>query len=97
MISNSRIPINALAFGSGINQESRVAMQLNSRREGIKKFGIGDVIWPLQIPAFTFIYFSNNSQKLSRTIDSILSITGLSRLLIRCISTETTIGNLCAG
>ena len=35
------------------------------------------------LPAFAFIYLSNNIQKLSRTIDSILSMAGLSRLIYK--------------
>ena len=34
LISNQRIPINARAAGEGINRNSRVAKQLNNRREG---------------------------------------------------------------
>ena len=35
LISNPRIPINALAYGSGINLNSRVANQLNNLVSGI--------------------------------------------------------------
>ena len=37
LISNPRIPINARAAGEGINQNSRVANQLNNQRGGHSK------------------------------------------------------------
>ena len=38
LLSNPRIPINALACGSGINQNSRVANQLNNLASGINYY-----------------------------------------------------------
>ena len=38
LLSNPRIPINALAYGSGINRNSRVANQLNNLALGINYY-----------------------------------------------------------
>ena len=38
LLSNPRIPINALAYGSGINRNSRVANQLNNLASGINYY-----------------------------------------------------------
>ena len=68
---------------------------LITNMEGIKRFSILTTWYGhhsyLHLSAFIFIDLSNYNQKLSRTIDSILSMSGLSRLLIRCVSTENTI------
>ena len=69
--------------------------------EGIKRFSLLTTCHGCRIYLhYTCIHFYlsfHNIQKLSRTIDSILSMAGLSRLLIRCISMESTIRNLRAG
>ena len=38
LLSNPRIPINALAYGSGINRNSQVANQLNNLASGINYY-----------------------------------------------------------
>ena len=38
LLSNPRIPINALAYGLGINRNSRVANQLNNLASGINYY-----------------------------------------------------------
>ena len=42
LLSNPRIPINALAFDSGINRNSQVANQLNNLTLGINCYLIHD-------------------------------------------------------
>ena len=42
LLSNPRIPINALAYGLGINRNSRVANQLNNLSSGINYYLINE-------------------------------------------------------
>ena len=44
LLSNLRIPINALAYGSGINRNSWVANQLNNLASGINYYLMHEII-----------------------------------------------------
>ena len=60
LLSNPRIPINALVYGSGINRNSRVANQLSNLTSGINYYLILKFIcyWVLTLLArpFDFMY-----------------------------------------
>ena len=52
LLSNPRIPINALAYGSGINRNSRVANQLNNLASGINYYLIFTIIYKTKFYKF---------------------------------------------